>query len=105
VSEDAFREAMRQACEEYGAQLPQRMKEVRSRWRSGELGELRRALHSLAGSGKTFGFAGVSEAARAGETLLDPHCEGGTTPAPAERERLEVLLDELERATQAPPSL
>ena len=65
----AFLEAQRQ---EYRRGLPQRMASVDRFWQQIEAGEaavglaaeLEREAHNLAGSGATFGFAGVSRAAR-----------------------------------------
>jgi HPt (histidine-containing phosphotransfer) domain-containing protein len=62
------------------------------------LKELRRALHTIAGSAKTFGLPAVSEAARAGEALLDPWCDGGQMPAPADWTRLQAALAALRKA-------
>ena len=42
--------------------------------------ELYRGLHSIAGSAKTFGLPEVSEAARAAERFLEPHCAAGAPP-------------------------
>src|SRR5712671_6745520 len=42
--------------------------------------ELHRELHSIAGSGRTFGLAGVSEAAHAAEVFVERHCAAGSAP-------------------------
>jgi chemotaxis protein histidine kinase CheA len=64
------------------------------------LKELRRALHTIAGSAKTFGLPAVSEAARAGEALLDPWCDSGQTPAPADWAGLRATLAALRTAAK-----
>ena len=55
--------------------------------------ELHRELHSLTGSGRTFGLARVSEAARAAEVFVEATA-GGPLDAAA-WERLKVLLQDL----------
>ena len=55
--------------------------------------ELYRGLHSIAGSAKTFGLPEVSEAARAAERYLEPHCAAGA-PLP-DWDELRRLLDAL----------
>jgi HPt (histidine-containing phosphotransfer) domain-containing protein len=64
------------------------------------LKELRRALHTIAGSAKTFGLPAVSEAARAGEALLDPWCDAGRMPAPDDWTRLQAALAALHKAAE-----
>jgi HPt (histidine-containing phosphotransfer) domain-containing protein len=64
---------------EYRAALPQRLQaieQLRAALAAGTLPagqrlELQRQLHSLAGSGKTFGLPEVSATARAAEALLE----------------------------------
>ena len=55
--------------------------------------ELQRELHSLTGSGRTFGFAGVSEAARAAEVFVEAAAAGPLDAAAWER--LKILLQDL----------
>ena len=57
--------------------------------------ELHRELHSIAGSGRTFGLAGVSEAAHAAELFVEQRCAAGSVPDAAAWEQLRVLLQEL----------
>ena len=61
--------------------------------------ELHRELHSIAGSGRTFGFPRVSETARAAETFVEQRCAAGSEPDGAAWEQLKTLLRELARAT------
>ena len=60
--------------------------------------ELHRELHSLAGSGRTFGFARVSEAARAAEAFVELRVAAGSAPDAAAWEQLKILLQDLARA-------
>jgi HPt (histidine-containing phosphotransfer) domain-containing protein len=95
VSEDPFA-ALRM---EYRAALPQRLHEIeqlRSALAAGTLPagqrrELQRQLHSLAGSGTTFGLPEVSAAARAAEALLE-------APGEPDWTQLERLIQVLRRA-------
>lgn len=64
------------------------------------LQELRRALHSISGSAKTFGLPAASDAARAGEALLNPWCEGRETPATADLAGLKAILSALRKAAE-----
>jgi HPt (histidine-containing phosphotransfer) domain-containing protein len=68
---------------------------------AGQLREAYRALHSIAGAAKTFGFPEAGEAARAAQLLLDAHRASGTLPNDGERARLDGLLDRLEREAHA----
>jgi chemotaxis protein histidine kinase CheA len=60
--------------------------------------ELHRELHSIAGSGRTFGLAGVSEAAHAAEVFVERRCAAGRAPDAAAWEALKALLHDLKRA-------
>ena len=64
--------------------------------------ELHRELHSIAGSGRTFGLAGVSEAASAAEAFVEKRRAAGSPLDAAAWEPLKALLQELARA--APPA-
>jgi len=66
-----------------------------------ELRELHRALHSISGSARTFGLPAVSEAARAGEALLDPWCDGRVTPQAEDWAALTDILSALREAAKA----
>lgn len=75
MSEDPFAEVRA----EYRASLPPRLERIERLLASLADGsasatqrrELERELHSIAGSGKTFGLPAVSAAAKAAETLLE----------------------------------
>ena len=62
--------------------------------------ELHRELHSIAGSGRTFGLAGVSEAARAAELFMEQRCAAGSAPDASAWEQLKALLRELAAVSQ-----
>lgn len=65
------------------------------------LQDLRRELHTIAGSAKTFGLPAVSDAARAGERHLDPICDAGKLPDAAQWDALKTLLAVLRNAAQS----
>ena len=103
---EAFRRQLESLRAEYRAGLPATLATIESLWRGLEGGaadparmrELLRALHSVAGSARTFGVAGVSEAAAAAESCLEPHSAAGSISGPAERARFARKLDALKRA-------
>jgi len=70
--------------------------------RNQKLQDLRRELHTIAGSAKTFGLPAVTEAARAGEHFLDPLCDAGKAPGVAEWAALKTLLEALRQAAAGP---
>jgi HPt (histidine-containing phosphotransfer) domain-containing protein len=65
---------------------------------AGRIQDLRRELHTIAGSAKTFGLPAVTDAARAGEHVLDPLCDAGKAPGVAEWAALKTLLEALRQA-------
>jgi HPt (histidine-containing phosphotransfer) domain-containing protein len=62
-------------------------------------GELLRALHTIAGSAKTFGMPAFGDAARAAENFFEPFCAGGAMPQATDREAFGHLLDALRQST------
>ncbi|HSH08525.1 MAG TPA: Hpt domain-containing protein [Burkholderiales bacterium] len=60
--------------------------------------DLYRALHTIAGSAKTFGLPAVSDAARAGERYLEPICGANEPLSAAQWDDLKVLLASLRKA-------
>ena len=65
---------------------------------AGMRAELNRELHSIAGSGRTFGLAGVSEAAHAAEVFVERRCSPGSPPDAAAWDELKALLQVLAAA-------
>lgn len=65
---------------------------------------LRRALHSIAGSARTFGLADLSTAARAAEQFLDPCCEHGEPLPLAAQAGFESLLRAVKCAANPHPA-
>lgn len=87
----------------YAAKLPEKFAQIEQQWRQlsedrwDEEGfrELHRMVHSLTGSGKTYGFPAVSEAARNLETCFVQITESKAAPDEEQRKRVRDLLDEL----------
>ncbi len=104
--EEEFRRGLDAIIAEYQKSLPQRFAEIERLVHAlaGDatahscLADLKRELHSLAGSGKTFGLPAVSESAAAAESFLEPFCEQGTIPGLSEWARFEPLFDALKRS-------
>jgi HPt (histidine-containing phosphotransfer) domain-containing protein len=94
--------------EYFSERLPHRLREVEDAWRDVRestwgpepVKRLHRLAHSLAGTGATFGFPAVSDAARRLEALLQGTVE--KTAPPPSPERIEELLGELLRASELP---
>ena len=105
---DAQNEALRV---KYGKALPGRAHHLRDLWadieggadRENNLVELHRAVHALAGSGATFGFLGVSEAARSIEVLLESSVVSIGYPSAETIVTIEALLDRLEKESRVEP--
>jgi HPt (histidine-containing phosphotransfer) domain-containing protein len=108
MSEDSIRAELEEISAEYRGGLPARfarLEALRSGLAAGttpaaRIADLRRELHSLAGSAKTFGFPALTDAARAAEAFLDPYCDEGKGPDPGGWARIRELLVALERAVQ-----
>ena len=106
MSAEEFKRQIEALRAEYRAELPGRLAELDGLWHSLSSGalrierisDLRRSLHSLAGSARTFGVAGVSEAAAAAESWIEPYCVSNTLPGSAERSEFQRLLDAVKQA-------
>ena len=66
------------------------------------LRELRRLAHTFAGSGPTFGFEALGEAARALEAIVDRIGSRHAAPAEAQRAEVERAIAALERTLPDP---
>ena len=106
MTADEFRRQLDLLSADYRARLPEKTAELARLWGrlvSGmvpttSLGDLRRELHTLSGSAKTFGAGYVSELAAAAEVLVEPFCEQGSLPGAAEIAEIARLLDALQRS-------
>ena len=90
----------------YAAQLPSKLEEIESCWQRlggsdwdpATLELLHRLTHSLAGSGKTFGFPRLGELARSLEQRLKAWLEEGVLASDDDRLQVRTLLDEMRHA-------
>jgi len=107
---ETLEEQLRVLHNSYAARLPEKIIQIEETWQmlvSGErngdaLKALHRMVHSLAGSGPTFGFAAVGEAARTLEIFLKSILKNGTVPAEAHCSQIEGLIEELQAAARQP---
>ncbi len=91
MSNDAFRKMMEELSAGYRGSLPEKLAEIEALWSAlsggtepvARLSDLRRLLHTIAGSARTFGMGEVSTTAKAAETFLDAFCGDEADPAPA----------------------
>ena len=101
MSKEAMRKALEAMSAEYRAALPARLAEIEQ---LGALAtsetpiQLRRLLHTIAGSAATFGLPALTQASREAEYFLDDCCQAGT-PLPQESQmRLGQLLEAVQQA-------
>ncbi len=92
----------------YGSKLQGRIDRLDQAWRAydGDASELHlahRLTHSLAGSGASFGYSGVSEAAFKLEEIFLAALESGSGVGAAERRRVDELLSRMAEAGRGPP--
>lgn len=100
---NALQTKLERLCDAYAAQLPEKLKHIEQVW--GQLpqdswdGEgfqtLHRMVHSLTGSGKTFGFALLSEVARNLEEHLKQIVQTETVLSEDQRQHIQKLMSEL----------
>lgn len=102
---EEFRRHLDALGADYRACLPEKVAAIRGLCHSMSavgapdgLTELKRELHTLAGSARTFGVADVGELARAAESLLDACCERGTLPDAGSIAELARLIDAIQRS-------
>ncbi|MDD4963805.1 MAG: diguanylate cyclase [Gallionella sp.] len=94
----------------YAAQLPEKVAQIEQLWRQVPLVRwdeevlqtLHRRVHSLTGSGKTFGFAALSDLARVIEYDLSLLMQAKVPPNQAQRTHLESLISELHQVILDP---
>ena len=104
----AFFEAQ---CADYRRALPQRLAQIESLWRqalSGEtpqeaLASLERCAHSLAGSGATFGFAALGDAAKALELAVKPLHGSARGLLPTAQTEVSRAVESLRRSLPGEP--
>ncbi len=109
-AQDNLREQLRRLHESYAEQLPDKIQEIEQTWQRAfdaaadapDLAEFHRLVHSLAGSGGTFGFPKVSEAARAIEQATKVLIDNPQPPSTRDRKHIAHLLKDLHRSIRKP---
>lgn len=103
--QDKILEQLKALRERYDTELPSKIAQIRagldalrSQWDLGALRTLHRHAHSLTGSGATFGYAEVSQAARKLEQAFKSHIDIAPDSAPP-WDNWEVQLQALEAAS------
>ncbi len=107
-SQQDIQAKLKALLDNYCNQLPERQKDIESHWQMvceqqamGEQGkELYRLVHSLAGSGASFGFAELSKAAKAFELKIKTYCDDARSLDHQAQAELMVLRDKLYQALQ-----
>ena len=106
-----IQEKLRELRDAYAAQLPEKINQLMLIWGQWQTSQrlpewdeesfqiLFRSVHSLSGSGKTFGFSALSDAARKLETYLGPIAEAKIVLNSDQLERVERSLDEIHQAS------
>jgi chemotaxis protein histidine kinase CheA len=108
VTVEAFKRQLEAISSEYRASLPKKLAEIDALWsdlvsgaaKPDHMGNLQRELHSIAGSAKTFGVSGVSEAAAAAELFLEPFSKRRKLPNSAQQAEFARLLDKLKNTAR-----
>lgn len=89
--------------EQYAREFPTKAAEIRTLWGQFETGDMEaldalyRAVHSLSGSGETFGFPKLSEVAKQCEIVLHAGIESGQLQPNAVLAEVSSVLAELDR--------
>lgn len=99
----ALQAKLKALSDAYAAQLPEKLEQIEQAWKHLPTDEwdregfetLHRKVHSLTGSGKTFGFAELSVAARNLEVCLKLHMQAKSALSAAQRDQIQDLLAKL----------
>ena len=106
---DEYQEQLNNLRQEYAAQLPHNIQEIetlwealcRGTWAAEAARTLHRLTHGLTGSGASFGFAAVSDAARVLEGDLQSIVESGVPPTDAQKTQISAHLTALKQAFES----
>ncbi|MBZ2190231.1 response regulator [Alcanivorax sp. JB21] len=109
MTDDAYAQKMRELRLQYLKALPAHAKVLNEHWRrlrhvsweAPSVQAMYQTAHKLAGSGTTFGYQGITVAARELENLLSPLLETGEVASAARREAIDAAMQGLVRALDA----
>jgi DNA-binding response OmpR family regulator len=101
--EDVIQEQFKVLRKDYASRLPQKISELEKVWAAvlgnnepgKQLARLRRMVHSLTGSGATFGFKELSDEARKLELLLDMIIAEGDSTIEIRKDKINSLIDNM----------
>lgn len=104
---DAFQNQVKLLKDIYLKNLPLKVKQIEESWRRlgqnpndwGEWEELYRMVHSLVGSGATYGFKAVSEVARQLELVIKTVSQSKSLPTTEQRDQIGELLARFKRVS------
>jgi chemotaxis protein histidine kinase CheA len=99
MTSEAFRQQLAAMAAEYGATLPGKLDELDAVWLAARhsgapegLDQLRRGLHTMAGTAGTFGLRAVTDSARAAESFIEPFCASPLNLKSDDHAAFEALL-------------
>ena len=105
---DDFLHRLKALSDAYAAELPEKIHLIEVTWGNLEHGEwdeagfqsLHRMVHSVTGSGRIFGLAMLSDAARALENMFDGIVQAKAMPDEEQRNRIRMALSALQKAVR-----
>lgn len=106
TTDPAFLAFLEEQRADYHRSLPQRLEQIESLWRqvlnneapAEALARLERCAHGLAGSGATFGFAALGDAARVLELAVSPLLGATHALTPATQSEVSRAVEALQRS-------
>jgi chemotaxis protein histidine kinase CheA len=106
MTAEAFRRQLEAISLDYRQGLPGTLRTLAALWQDLATGvaaperltDLQRELHTIAGTARTLGVAGVSEAAASADAFITPYSKRRRLPNAAKRAEFTRLLDALKRA-------
>lgn len=106
TTDPAFLAFLEEQRADYRRSLPQRLDQIESLWRRAlndeapveAMASLERCAHSLAGSGATFGFAALGDAARVLELAVSPLLDAAHALTPAAQSEVSQAVEALQRS-------
>lgn len=101
--EEAIKQQFKELQREYASRLPQKILDLEKMWRdvlnsdetAVQLAKFRRMVHSIAGSGETFGFKDITDIARQLEVQLDMIIVEGAETVSDHQDQIDRLLDDM----------
>lgn len=110
-AEQKFQDVLRALRVSYATQLPEKIREIESvwsalqaKWDTAIFSDLHRMVHSLTGSGSTFGFAELSNVARILEESIKGIVALGVPATEVQRTELQRKINLLKHSSEAAPA-